>query len=721
MEKELSAFQFGPMVAQYWLADNVRTVSLSLLPASMVDAVVEHRAYVTDGPEYRGIMDAEGPFPAFRPDLLVHCKIVGDRYPGDSSQGQTMRFAPSAIALVYDQQEIQEEHGRTVVTTRLKNHQRYSVTHVLTWWRGSGAIEVETRFTNESDTPLTLEMLSAFSIGRITPFAHDDAPGRLVLYRTQAAWSGEGRLERRSIEETHLERTWLGRHNSVLRFGQVGSQPVRQFFPFVAIGDVHAKATWAAQLAYMGSWQMEVHRPGDFLCLSGGWADRELGHWTRTVAPGESIASPRAILTCVSGGVDEACRALQSVHQRALAAQPQVEHDLPIICNEWCTSWGHPSHDYLIRLARRLRETHTRYLVIDAGWYKPPGKDWRTFHGSWLPSRELFPNGLKATADAIRAEGLIPGLWFELETLGPDSEAIQEVTHQLTRDGFPLVSGVRRFWDFRDPWVHAYLAERVIGLLRECGFGYLKIDYNECIGMGVDGAESPGEGLRQHLAGVREFFRRIRRELPDLVMENCSSGGRRLEPSMMELCAMASFSDAHETREIPIVAANVQRMILPAQNQIWAVLRKYDDVHRLIYSLAATFLGRMCISGDLLDLDGEQWAIMMEAQELYRRAWRVIKEGRWERLGPNLGSYRHPQDWQAVRMATANQVLVIVHTFDNRQPERIEVQLPDGQWEMVGVLASRSEDIRLEGTRLTVCTESFRGYVALLENRRVAG
>jgi alpha-galactosidase len=142
-------------------------------------------------------------------------------------------------------------------------------------------------------------------------------------------------------------------------------------------------------------------------------------------------------------------------------------------------------------------------------------------------------------------------------------------------------SGPRQFWDFRDPFTFDYLTKKVIHLLRDNGFGYIKVDYNETIGIGVDGAESLGEGLRQHLEGVQEFFRMLRKEIPDLVIENCSSGGHRLEPSMMALSAMGSSSDAHETREIPIIAANLQRLILPRQSQIWAVLRKDDTAQRL--------------------------------------------------------------------------------------------------------------------------------------------
>ena len=51
----------------------------------------------------------------------------------------------------------------------------------------------------------------------------------------------------------------------------------------------------------------------------------------------------------------------------------------------------------------------------------------------------------------------------------------------------------------RKPAAVAHLTERVIGLLRAGNFGYIKVDYNENIGIGVDGAESLGEGLRQHL------------------------------------------------------------------------------------------------------------------------------------------------------------------------------------------------------------------------------
>ena len=121
----------------------------------------------------------------------------------------------------------------------------------------------------------------------------------------------------------------------------------------------------------------------------------------------------------------------------------------------------------------------------------------------------------------------------------------------------------------------------------------MKIDYNETIGAGCDGAESLGEGLRRNMAASKAFIEKVKREVPGIVLENCASGGHRLEPGLMSQMSMASFSDAHECEEIPVIAANLHWVIHPAQSQIWAVIREKDSLQRIAYSVANTFLGRI--------------------------------------------------------------------------------------------------------------------------------
>ncbi|BCM94177.1 alpha-galactosidase AgaA [Abditibacteriota bacterium] len=715
--KTLSTFTYGDTTARFLLDEERGCVGLELFPSAMRDQLVVRRQTLLELPEdvLPGIPNER----AWYIEPLAHVKIVGDWYGGAFSQGHTMRSELSDAAFRFASQRVEANGSQTIVITTLRSENGCRIEHRLAWHEGEAAAQVQTTFFNDSSRPVTLEMLTSFALGGLTPFHRADAPERLRVHRFRSVWSAEGRLETRTLEELHLERSWSGAGAYSERFGQVGSMPVRGWFPFVAVEDVEAGVVWGAQLAWAGSWQMEIFRQHDPVCISGGLADREFGHWMKTLASGESLVAPPATLACVQGGLDEVCDRLTQAQQRAADTHPAVEADLPIVFNEWCTTWGDPSHERVVGIARRLSGSPVKYLVIDAGWYQGKVGFWGNAHGDWVPSSRLFPHGLKATADAIKEQGLIPGLWFEMETVGQNALVFALADHLLARDGIPVSVRERRFWNLNDTFAVDYLAERVIGLLKECGFGYLKVDYNETIGLGCEG-ESLGEGLRLQIEGVYRLFERIRRELPDLVIENCSSGGHRLEPSMLARTAMSSFSDAHEVVEIPLIAANLHHLMLPRQSQIWAVLKAADSNQRLIYSLAATFLGRMCLSGAIDQLTAEQWQLALDAQELYGRAASIIKLGKsrlYREIGP---SWRHPRGWQAVvRVPNAqNSALVVLHTFA-QTPAHLEVPLPPGNWRLDAHLGASIPTLK-NGALNCDFESDFSAQVALLTRENAA-
>lgn len=713
----ISSFEVSDLLVRYLLDPGAGQIGLSLIPAKLLDRRAVRRAGLRGLSYIDGIPSVGNP-PAWTLDPLVHLKLAGDAYPAGFAQGHTMRGAESNSAFFYDTQRVERERTRVVVVTVCRSRTGLRVEHRLSWQQGDASMEVWTEFFNDSPEPVCLEMLSSFSLGDLTPFAEDDASGRLRVHRFRSVWSAEGRLETRSLEALHLERSWSGAGAFSERFGQVGSMPVRKWFPFVALEDTAAGVIWGAQLAWAGSWQMEIFRQHDNVCLSGGLADREFGHWTKRVAPGQTFSSPKAVLACVEGDLDDLCERLAARQHRAADRQPAVEQDLPIVFNEWCTSWGEPRHERIVEIAQRLAGTPVKYLVIDAGWYKTDGVEWASSQGDWVPNPRLFPQGLEATATAIRQQGLIPGLWFEMEVAGRNAQAFNQAGHLLQRDGVPLTVGDRRFWSFQDPWVLEYLTERLIGLLERCGFGYLKVDYNDSLGIGCDHPDSLGEGLRQQIEASQRFFETIRRRLPHLVIENCSSGGHRLEPSMLGLTAMSSFSDAHELVEIPIIAANLHRLMLPRQSQIWAVVHRSDGEQRLVYSLAATFLGRMCLSGEIAGLNPAQWQVVQRAMELYRKVVPIIKEGRSRRFGEIGESWRHPHGWQAVvRTSRDEQVaLLVLHSFA-QAPAQIAVPLPSGSWSVRERLGGEDLSQPKWGTGFLKLktTGDFCGQVMVLE------
>lgn len=545
MISPLSEYPLGGLTARYLQDTETGAVELQLLPAGCTPPPDARRRHA---------------------DSLVQAYLTGDELPGGYSGGRTLRNSGTVRTLrLEEQHREQDAAGCCIVTTFA--HPKGQFVHRLRWQTGAGFVTSETAFTNRSDAPVTLELLSSF-------------------------------------------------------------------------------------------------------CL-GGLADSESGQWCKTLAPGETFVSPTALLTAVqTDSLDEAAAPMVEWDQNHLPAE------LPLVFNEYCSSWGSPSQESVERLANAVRGHGFRYFVIDCGWYKAEGVPWDTSMGDYDVSPVLFPAGLQAATALIRGAGMVPGLWFEPETVGHDARAFGCTEHQLHRRGTVLTTPTRRFWDMRDPWVRQRLRERVIGLLKDCGFGYVKLDYNDTIGPGCDGAESPGEALRLQMEASRDFVAELQREIPGLVIENCASGGHRLGPGTVAATALSSFSDAHECAAIPIIAANLHRAVPPAKSLVWAVLRKTDDARRLAWSLTAGLLGRLCVSGDAAELSTDQWKIVDEGLAFYRLAAPVIRRGVSRRCGPTVTSYDTPEGWQGMVRTGDAGCLVVLHRFGGAAPGPITVPLP---------------------------------------------
>ena len=133
----------------------------------------------------------------------------------------------------------------------------------------------------------------------------------------------------------------------------------------------------------------------------------------------------------------------------------------------------------------------------------------------------------------------------------------------------------------------------------------------------------------------------------------------------MELASMASFSDAHECASLPIIAANMHRVIKPSQSQIWAVMRAKDSDERIWYSICSTFLGRMGLSGDVYDLSDHQWELLDQGMDFYRKVSDIIRDGKTTVLAADTDSYNEPTGSQLVIRELGNRALVVYHRFDD--------------------------------------------------------
>ncbi len=688
MKENIFEKKFGAVTARYITDEESGAVGLCILPDT--DATLKNRRA--------------------RVMPLAEVKIAGSVYGGSYLGGESMKLSPDSYAMKFDRREVSD----STVVTYLKSENGIEIKHTLAHKEGRRYLTVRTELTNNSGNDVKLEMLSSFALCGISPYIEGAGENTLKLHRLRSKWSMEARLVTEPLEDLLLEDSWTMGHYKSLRFGQVGSMPAKNYIPFIAVEDTRNGLIWGARIGCPSSWQTEITRADDGVGISGGLADRECGHWMKTVKSGETFTAPDAVISVCEGNIDDIAACLNEAQEDALDI-PESEESLPVIFNEYCTTWGNPSHENIAAILDAIKGKGIDYFVIDCGWFKEDGVRWDISMGDYVPSATLFPDGIKATADLIKSHGMKAGIWFEIENVGERSRAYYNEEHLLKRDGVTLTTVNRRFWDMNDEWVKLYLTERVIDFMKENGFEYIKVDHNETIGIGVDNSDSLGEGLRLNQLAGQEFFKKMKREIDGLVIENCASGGGRLEPSFMALSSMASFSDAHECVEIPIIAANLHRAILPRQIQIWCVIRKSDTVKRIAYSVSAAFLGRMCLSGDVTDLSDAQWKAIDGGIAFYKKAASVIKNGFTRIYRENVTSYRHPEGYQAVVRENDSAALCVIHTFKNA-PSKISV--PVGECDITGVYSDTDVKAEVNDGVLTVCLGGdFCGIGVLLKKK----
>ncbi len=624
----------------------------------------------------------------------------------------TLKHQGLMYTLKFQNQELVETENKSSVVTTLKSEKGYKVIHTLTYIKGLRGFEVDTEFVNETDGDVTLTMLSSFALDALSPYQSDDAPCKYKLHRFMGGWSMEARHQELYAEDLNLDKTWAGFWSRSEKFGSMGSYPTEKYFPTAAVEDIEAGVVWAAGICHNATWQMELTREGDILSFTGGLGDRDFCGWNKILKTGESLKAPKAYIAAVKGDIYDATAAIVDMQKPAYIKQN--EGGLPLCFNEFCTTWGKPTQANMLSYTKKLKEFGVKYAVIDAGW--SVGSSGQDSNGDWEIDTEIFPD-MKAMCDTMRKEGVISGIWFEFEVTTKGARVYEKkYDHMhLKRDGRVInIYDFRTYWDFRRDDVKEYLHEKVTKLLKDNGFGYIKVDYNANIGISIDGAESGAEELRQHLAAVREFFCEMKREIPDLIIENCASGGHRLEPSMLGISALSSFSDAHEGVEIPYIAANLHSVMLPAQELIWAVLHNDDSEQREVYSLCATFLGRVCLSGQIDELTEGQEEILKEALSFYRKLDNIIINGDSKIYGTRGKSMRNPTGTQVVVRKTDTEMLVVCHAFEN-SGDKITIEIPEG-FKVTDTFYG--DAINVDGCKLTIGKMADFSAGAILLKRR---
>ena len=654
-DRQIISYTLEGMTAIYAIRDGVMT--FTCVPAGTESRVRERKLYKTFNEAY--------PYPETEP--MVQIARTGNSPRRDFSAGATLYDSSTAFSFRPVDQKMTEDGEKREIVTLLENPDGLRARHILTQRKGYAAAELRTEIENAGED-VTLELASSFAISALTPFEEENDPEMLVLHCLRSNWSGEGRKESVPVARYQFEDSWSSLGVRIHRIGSVGSMPARGYIPFMALEDVKNGVTWAVQPEAPDSWQIEaLHRYGG-ITLTGGHADYLFGHWRKRLKKGERFCTRTAYFTCVEGDLTKACAALTRYHETRYRF-PESESSLPVVYNEYLCSWGNPTMENVrgqLELARRLG---AEYFVIDAGWF---GEDKDGDLGDWAVNRKKFPGGLKEFSRAFRAAGFkAGGVWSEFESVTARAEVSRNTDWLLKEDGVVIDHDGRMFFDFRKAQVTDYLRKKVIDALNESGLNYIKIDYNENIGLGADGAESPGEGLRAHVEEVVRFFRALREEVPGLVMEICSSGGMRHDPVFLTLGSMVSFSDAHENADGAVVAIDLHRVMQPRTMQIWASILPEQSPDEVYFTMIKAMVGRICLSGKLLSVSEEVLGIVRAGVEYYFGIRDIVRDGETVLIDTDeIRSLRHPKGVARLARKSADGRRLLCYAFAYGVPER---------------------------------------------------
>lgn len=302
------------------------------------------------------------------------------------------------------------------------------------------------------------------------------------------------------------------------------------------------------------------------------------------------------------------------------------------------------------------------YYCMDAGWYAN-GTWWETV-GEWLPFAGRFPNGIKRVFDYIREKGMIPGIWLEIEVMGIDCPLAKEWEDEcfFMRHGKRVIDHGRYQLDFRHPRVRAHATATVDRVVREYGVGYIKMDYNIEAGLGTEvDADSFGDGLLQHQHAYLDWLEEILAKYPDLVWENCSSGGMRMDYAMLQRAHLQSVTDQTDYKKMVHIAAAAPMAVLPEQAAIWSYPLADADADAVAVNMINAMLQRIHLSGKMTALSPKAFALVQEGVAVYKQYRACLQSAlpRWP-----LGYPMQGKGFEALEMVCADRVLIAVWRLD---------------------------------------------------------
>jgi alpha-galactosidase len=309
--------------------------------------------------------------------------------------------------------------------------------------------------------------------------------------------------------------------------------------PWIAVDGGNANEFYLS-LMWSGAWSMTATPSGAGLSIVAGLAPMT----TRLAA---TVDGPHVVFGAVVGGQPEAAAALASYIVNGVRAGRALT---PLVTyNTWFAYGTEVDEASMMAEMDSAAALGAELFVIDAGWYVGAGAggpvDFDAGLGSWTPDPARFPNGLRPLRDHAHDLGIKFGLWVEPERVSLSLVGGSGIGEQwLVTSGGQYGSDHAAQICLSNSGARNWILGWLTPLLDQVRPDYLKWDNNMWVNCNREGhAHGAADGNFAQVNGLYEVLATLRKQYPDLLIENVSGGGNRLDLGMMRYTDVAWMDD----------------------------------------------------------------------------------------------------------------------------------------------------------------------------------
>lgn len=340
---------------------------------------------------------------------------------------------------------------------------------------------------------------------------------------------------------------------------------------------------------------------------------------------GESYSTPWVYAGWGNGLDDLASR----FHAEVRGENP-IPPAAPTILNVWEAVYFDHRFEVLGKLADLAAGLGVESYVLDDGWFLGRRDDRRAL-GDWFVDPEVWPDGLTPLVDHVRSLGMQFGLWVEPEMVSEDSLLARSHPEWLLRAGsrMPRAARWQQVLDLSNPEVFDYLYERLDWLLSQHDISFVKWDHNRDV---IEPGDADGRArMHEHVRALYRLIDELRAKHPHVLIENCASGGSRIDLELLARTHRTWVSDSAD----PLERAQNQLytgLLLPLEmsgNDLAAVpSHTTGRVSGLDLQGSVALLGWLGLQIDLLSADEQTLSDCAGWIALYKECRPLLHSGR---------------------------------------------------------------------------------------------